>query len=340
MAAVLITGGAGYIGSHVAVALYRSERKVVILDDFSNASPSAVDAIRSITTPELPVIEGDAADSALLEKVVSRHHISSIVHLAAFKDVSESSARPHRYYRNNLNCTINVAEVSVEHGLKRIVFSSSAAVYGTPQTVPVCEETSLRPISPYGRSKLMCEQILIDSTSAATRLEVVLLRYFNPVGAHPSGVIGEDPTHSTTSLVSRIMQTASGKAGPVPIFGNDYDTLDGTAIRDFVHVMDLAAGHVAALENDQIFGAGSRSAAFNLGTGVGSSVLDMLNAAGVALGRGIPYRISRRRPGDIASIWADCEKARKQLGWTAQHNPVSMIRDHWNWQQRNSDGYR
>ena len=309
----------------------------VILDDFSGSSPLAVDAVRGLTTPKLPVVEGDASDPSVLRELFTRHRIDSVIHLAAFKSSPESLHEPLRYYRNNLAAVISIAEAAAEHGARRLVFSSSAAVYGTPQSVPVTEDSAVAPTTPYGRTKLMGEQIMAD-TAAASKLEVVLLRYFNPVGAHPSGRIGEDPVGQPGNLVPRVMQTATGRCGPVPVFGDDYDTPDGTAVRDYIHVVDLAAGHLAALSHDFAEGSGS-CAVYNLGTGVGSTVLQVIAAASAAVGRRIAYEIADRRPGDAASIWADNRRARSQMGWTARRNLADMLEDHWNWQSRHPRGY-
>ncbi len=362
--ATLITGGAGYVGSHTAVALHEAGRDVVILDDFSGSSRGAVDALRSLTHRSLPVIEGDAADPVVVGEAFTHRRVDSVIHFAAFKSAAESVHEPLRYYRNNLSSLGVVAEAAAEHGAARLVFSSSAAVYGSPRNLPVTETSETVPINPYGRTKLMGEQILADA-AAATGLSVVLLRYFNPVGAHRSGLIGEHPAGPPGNLVPRVMQTALGKAGPVPVFGDDYDTPDGTAIRDYVHVMDLAEGHLSALqiESEQRapmanlgpvsnLGAVSNSGpvsnlgavsnfgtVFNLGTGVGHSVLEVLAAAEQAVGAPIPRTFAPRRPGDSPAIWADCHKAATVLGWSARHNLAEMLADHWNWCRTNPNGY-
>ena len=342
MTTTLVTGGAGYIGCHIVAALCEAGRNAVVIDDFSGSSPRAVDALRRVVHAAVPVVEGDVADRDHLAAAIKRYRVNSVIHLAALKSVTESLVDPLRYYRNNLACTVNVAETAVEHGVERLVFSSSASVYGTPQSVPVTEDEPLTPISPYGRTKLMGEQILTDS-AAASHLDTVLLRYFNPVGAHPSGLIGEDATAAPGNLVPRVLQTALGLRGPVPVFGCDYDTPDGTAVRDFIHVVDLAEGHLAALENYESPATAhpkAHSAVYNLGTGVGSSVLEVLAAAAAAVGETIPHETADRRPGDMASIWADCQKARHELGWSAHHDLASMLQDHWNWQRSHPDGYR
>ncbi len=339
MAATLITGGAGYVGSHTAVALHDAGRDIVLLDDFSRSSPRAVDAVRSLTTAALAVVEGDASDSGLLREVFTHHRIGSVIHFAAFKSIPESQAEPLQYYRNNLMTTVSVAEAAAEHGAEHIVFSSSAAVYGTPAQLPVTEDSETAPTTPYGRTKLMCEQILADA-AVATDVAITLLRYFNPVGAHPSGRIGEDPVGVPGNLVPRVMLTAIGRLGPVSVFGGDYDTPDGTAVRDYVHVEDVAEGHIAALAAGAATGDRRLAALYNLGTGVGNSVLEVLAAAGAATGKPIPFEMAERRPGDAPSIWADCSRARAELGWAARRGLGEMLRDQWNWQRRNPDGYR
>ena len=284
--ATLVTGGAGYVGSHTVVALHAAGRDVVILDDFSNASRRAVDAVRSLTSRSLPVEEGDAADAGALDTVFSGWPIDSVVHFAARKSVWESVSDPLGYYGTNLSSTIAVAAAAIERGAERLVFSSSATVYGTPPSLPVTEEAPAAPESPYGATKHMSEQILADA-AAASDLTAVSLRYFNPVGAHPSGLIGEDPVGVPQNLVPAVMQVAVGRRDRLQVFGSDYDTADGTTVRDYVHVMDLAEGHVTALDAD-ISPFASR--VFNLGTGVGSTVLQVLAAASVAVGSPHPLR--------------------------------------------------
>lgn len=342
--ATLVTGGAGYVGSHVVVALCEAGRDPVVLDDFSNSSPRAVAAIREIAGRSLPVVEGDACDRAAVERVFDRHPIDSVIHLAARKSVAESRERPLDYYRTNLVSTVSVAEAMIERGLERLVFSSSAVVYGAPARAPVTEQAALAPpLNPYGASKAMSEQILRDA-AASSGLRVALLRYFNPVGAHPSGVIGEDPRGTPANLVPYVMQVAVGRLDRVEVFGADYDTPDGTGVRDYVHVVDLAEGHVAALgvleRQAGPAGAGLGAAvAYNLGTGRGHSVLEVLAAASEAVGFPIPHALAARRPGDAAAVWADCRWAAAELGWTASRDLAAMMRDHWNWQRRHPNGY-
>ena len=328
-AATLVTGGAGYVGSHAVVSLVESGREVVVLDDFSNASRRGVDALRSLTGASLRVVEGDASDSSVLSEAFAAHRVREVVHFAARKSVAESVADPLGYYRANLTATIELAAAAAEHGVERFVFSSSAAVYGRDQAQGATEDTVAAPESPYGASKLMCERILADAASAS-RMRAVLLRYFNPVGAHPSGLIGEDPSNEPQNLVPRVMRVATGAAGRLQVFGDDYPTADGTAVRDYVHVMDLAEGHVAALEAD-IAPASCR--VFNLGTGNGSTVLQVLAAAAAAVGAPITYEMAPRRPGDVAACWADCTRARNELRWHARRTLNEMLVDQWRFTQ-------
>ena len=333
--ATLVTGGAGYIGSHTVVALNDAGRAPVILDDFSNASPRAVDAIRSLTRPDLPVVEGDAGDPDVLDGVFGEHRIDSVVHFAARKSVAESVSDPLGYYRSNLGSTIALAAVAIDRGVRRLVFSSSATVYGSASTLPVTEDSPTVPENPYGETKLMGERILADAATASD-MTAVMLRYFNPVGAHPSGLIGEDPAGEPANLVPRLMQVASGRRGRLDVFGTDYSTADGTAVRDYVHVMDLSDGHVAALDADI---APARSRVYNLGTGSGTTVLQLLTAAAETLGDDIAYEVAGRRPGDVEASWADCTRARDELGWQARRGLDEMLADHWNFARRHPDGY-
>ncbi len=331
----LVTGGAGYIGSHTVVALHGAGRDPVVLDDFSNSSPRAVEAVRGLTRPDLPVVEGDVGDPDVLDAVFEAHRIDSVVHFAARKSVAESVSDPLGYYRSNLGSTIALAAAAVERGVRRLVFSSSASVYGSTSALPVAEDSPTVPESPYGETKLMGERILAGA-AAASEMTAVMLRYFNPVGAHPSGLIGEDPSGEPANLVPRIMQVAAGRRDRLEVFGADYATVDGTAVRDYVHVMDLAEGHVAALDAD-IAPASSR--VYNLGTGSGTTVLQVLAAAGGVLGSSIPYETAGRRPGDVEASWADCTRARHELGWQALRGLHEMLADHWNFARRHPDGH-
>ena len=343
--ATLVTGGAGYVGSHVVVALHEAGRDVVVVDDFSNASPRAADAVRGLTSDSVPVVEADAGDRAAMEEIFDCHPIDSVVHLAARKSTAESLEQPLAYYRTNLVSTVCVAEVMIERGADRLVFSSSAAVYGEPAEAPVTEQAELAPpLNPYGASKAMSERILRDA-AASSGLRVALLRYFNPVGAHPSGMIGEDSRGVPANLVPYVMQVAAGRLDRVEVFGADYDTPDGTAVRDYVHVVDLAEGHGAALDamessaGPTAGGGAGAAVAYNLGVGRGHTVLEVLAAASEAVGFPIPYALAARRPGDVAAIWADCRRAAAELGWTARRDLAAMMRDHWNWQRRHPQGY-
>ena len=332
--ATLVTGGAGYVGSHTTVALHDAGRDVVILDDFSNASRGVIDAMRGLTSSDLVVVEGDAGDPDVLDSVFSSHRIDSVVHFAALKSVAESVGDPLGYYRSNLGSVIALAAAAVERGVERLVFSSSATVYGTTSTLPVTEDAPTVPESPYGETKLMGERILADA-AAASGLRAVMLRYFNPVGAHPSGLIGEDPVGEPENLVPRIMQVALGRLDQLRVFGGDYATADGTTVRDYVHVMDLAEGHVAALDADI---APARSRVYNLGTGSGTTVLQMLAAASEVVGSPIPHEMAERRPGDLEASWADCTRARDELGWQARRSLAQMLADHWNFVRSHPDG--
>ena len=333
--ATLVTGGAGYVGSHTVVALHDAGRDVVVLDDFSNASGRVVDALRGLTRRDLPVVEGDAGDPDVLDAALGSHRIDSAIHFAARKSVAESVGDPLGYYRSNLGSVISLAAAAVERGVGRLVFSSSAAVYGSAVALPVTEDSPTVPESPYGETKLMGERILADAADAS-EMTAVMLRYFNPVGAHPSGLIGEDPSGEPENLVPRIMQVATGRLERLSVFGADYSTPDGTAVRDYVHVMDLAEGHVSALDAEMAPGS---SRVYNLGTGSGTTVLQVLAAAAEATGSPIPHQITGRRPGDIEASWADCTRARQELGWQAHRSLTQMLTDHWNFTHHHPDGY-
>lgn len=334
--AVLVTGGAGYIGSHTAVALHDAGREVVIVDNFSNSSPKAVDAVRALTTDSMAMVEVDMLDSEAVARVFKDHDIDEVIHFAAYKAVGESVDKPLDYYRNNLGSTIGLVDAMVEAGVSKLVFSSSCTVYGQPDVIPVTEAAPTGAESPYGWTKYMSEQILNDA-AAAVDLDVVLLRYFNPVGAHESGTLGEDPNGIPNNLVPFVMQVAVGRLAKVMVFGGDYDTADGTAVRDYIHVVDLAEGHVAAL--DALAGEISGCTAVNLGTGVGSTVLDVVHAASAAVGSPIPYEVVGRRAGDIEKIYAHPAYAEEVLGWSSKRDLADMMRDHWNWQRQNPNGF-
>lgn len=345
--AVLVTGGAGYIGSHTAVVLHEAGRDVVVLDDLSNSSMAAVEALRVLTRPDLPFIEADAADVDAVGRAIVDHGIDEVIHFAAFKSVSGSIVDPDGYHRNNVGSTTGVVEAMRRHGVSRMVFSSSCTVYGEPTDLPVTEDSPISASNPYGATKVACEELLA-AEAAAGGLDVLLLRYFNPVGAHPGGNLGEDPRGTPDNLVPYLMQVAVGRRESLSVFGDDYDTPDGSAIRDYIHVVDLALGHLAALDvlagsDDQdVLGPSVGSAgcrAVNLGTGTGYSVLEIVAAAGRVIGRPVPHEVVGRRDGDIEQIWADPSLAADLLGWRARRGLDEMLADHWRWQQRHPDGY-
>ena len=336
--AVLVTGGAGYIGSHTAVVLHEAGRDVVVLDDLSNSSPAAVDALRALTRPDLPFVEADAADVDAVGRAIADHGVDEVVHFAAFKSVSGSIADPDGYHRNNVGSTVGVVEAMRHNGVSRMVFSSSCTVYGEPTDLPVTEDSPISASNPYGATKVACEELLAAEAEAGG-LDVLLLRYFNPVGAHSSGDLGEDPRGTPDNLVPYLMQVAVGRRESLLVFGDDYDTPDGSAIRDYIHVVDLAEGHLAALDALAADRGSRGCTAVNLGTGTGYSVLDVLAAAGRVIGRPVPHQVVGRRDGDIQRIWADPSLAADLLGWRAGRGLDEMLADHWRWQQRHPDGY-
>ncbi|WP_374674641.1 UDP-glucose 4-epimerase GalE [Ideonella sp.] len=336
MATILLTGAAGYIGSHTWLALQSAGFRVVGLDDFSNSSPKVLDRLQSLSG-QVPVFErASITDAAALDAVFGRHAIDAVVHFAAFKAVGESGQKPLDYYANNIGGLLATCQAMQRHGVKKLVFSSSATVYGEPQYLPYDESHPLSAINVYGRTKLYGEQILRDVAAADPAWSVAWLRYFNPVGAHESGRIGEDPRGIPNNLMPYVAQVAVGRREHLQVFGGDYDTPDGTGVRDYLHVMDLADGHVAALRH-LLDGRGSITA--NLGTGRGHSVLELVQAYERASGRPIPYRIVDRRPGDLASSWADPRVAREQLGWQTTRDLDAMCADSWRWQSANPQGY-
>lgn len=325
---VLVTGGAGYIATHTDVCLLNAGHEVVAVDNFSNSSYESVENVERITGKKVIFYEGDVCDKKILEKIFSEHKIDAVIHFAGLKAVGESCEKPLLYYRNNLDSTLTLLETMVKYDVKRFVFSSSATVYGTPERLPLDEDCRLSTTNPYGSTKLMIENILRDVYAADRSFHILLLRYFNPVGAHESGLIGEDPKGIPNNLMPYVAKVAHGELPYLNVFGNDYDTPDGTGVRDYIHVMDLAEGHLAALEHIDSYGV----EAINLGTGVGYSVLDMVKAFEKASGRAVPYKIAPRRPGDIASCYASPEKAAKELNWRAKRNLEDMCRDLWNFQ--------
>ncbi len=333
---ILLTGGAGYIGSHTCIEFIKAGYPIVVADNFSNSKPEAVKRVEEITGKRIPLYEIDVADQAALDDLFTKESIEAVVHFAGFKAVGESCALPLKYYRNNIDTTLTLLEVMKKHDVHTFVFSSSATVYGTPRKVPIDESMETGCTNPYGWTKWMIEQILKDAAAADEQLRVVLLRYFNPIGAHESGLIGEDPNGIPNNLLPYIAQVAVGKLKQLQVFGNDYDTPDGTGVRDYIHVMDLAAGHVKAIEYAQKH---TGTAIFNLGTGTGYSVLDIVNAFEKTNQIPIPYRITQRRPGDIAQCYADPTRANEILGWKATRTLEDMCRDTWNWQKKNPNGY-
>ena len=334
---VLVTGGAGYIGSHTCVELLNSGYGVVVIDNLCNSNPKSLDRVRELTGKELTFYEGDVRDEALLKKIFAENDIGCVIHFAGLKAVGESVSIPWKYYDNNLNSTLVLTKVMKEVGMMNIIFSSSATVYTADNEMPL-KETSRTGgcTNPYGWTKYMTEQILSGIAFAEKDWSVVLLRYFNPIGAHPSGRMGEDPRGIPNNLMPYITQVAVGRREKLSVYGNDYPTHDGTGVRDYIHVVDLAKGHVAAVD----YACKHKGCeVFNLGTGVGYSVLDMVNTFREVNQVELPYVIAPRRPGDIATCYADPTKSREVLGWTAQHTLADMCRDSWNWQKNNPMGY-
>lgn len=325
MQTILVTGGTGYIGSHTTVELIQAGYEPVLLDNLSNSKPAVLDRIQKITGKKPVFIEADCRDKAALDNVFKKHRIDAVIHFAGLKAVGESVEKPLLYYDNNVNGAIALCEAMAQAGVRKIVFSSSATVYGDPATVPITEDFPTQPSNPYGRTKLMIEEILRDLGAADPAWRIILLRYFNPVGAHPSGLIGEDPSGIPNNLMPYIGQVAAGKLPHLNVFGSDYTTPDGTGIRDYIHVVDLALGHLKALEKiDKLF-----LAVYNLGTGRGYSVLEALRAFEKASGRTIPHVIAPRRPGDIAACWADPTRAARELNWQATRGLETMCADSW-----------
>ena len=336
MPTILVTGGAGYIGSHTVLELLHAGHRVVVVDNLDNSSAEALRRVERITGKTVDFHLLDLLDREGLALVFKRHRIDAVIHFAGLKAVGESVQQPLRYYHNNLTGTLHLIEAMGAAGCKTLVFSSSATVYGDPERIPIVEDQALRTTNPYGATKLMIEGLLRDVAKADATWRIVLLRYFNPVGAHVSGLIGEDPQGIPNNLMPFVMQVAVGKRPHLNIFGQDWPTKDGTGVRDYIHVVDLALGHLAALAKaPELPGA----TAINLGTGTGTSVLDMVNAASKAVGRPLPYQFAPRRPGDIATCYSDASLAERLLGWKATRGVEAMCADHWRWQQANPDGY-
>ncbi len=333
---ILLTGGAGFIGSHTAVELLACGHEVVIADDFSNSSHAAVERIEKITGKSIKVYDINVCDNALCDAMFAAENFDAVIHFAGYKAVGESCRKPVMYYRNNLDSTLTLLEVMAKYGVNNIVFSSSATVYGVPERVPLTEDMPTGCTNPYGWTKYMNEQILTDAACANPELSVVLLRYFNPVGAHESGLIGEAPNGIPNNLMPYISQVAVGKLEKLSVFGDDYPTPDGTGVRDYIHVVDLAKGHADAIK---YAAAHKGTEVINLGTGVGCSVLDLVKSFERVNGIKIPYVIAPRRPGDVAENYADPKKAYELLGWKATKNVDDMCRDSWNWQKNNPNGY-
>lgn len=334
--AILVTGGAGFIGSHTIVELLNENNEVIVLDNFCNSKPVVLDRIKKITGKDFKFYEADLLDYDAIDKIFSENKIDSVIHFAGLKAVGESVLQPLRYYHNNLTGTFNLCNVMQKHGAKRIVFSSSATVYGKPESVPIREDFPLSTTNPYGETKLMIERILKDLFVSDNEWSISVLRYFNPIGAHKSGLIGEDPKGIPNNLLPYITQVASGKREYLSVFGNDYNTHDGTGVRDYIHVVDLAKAHLKALTRaEKVTGVEY----YNIGTGVGYSVLDIVKAYEKATGIKINYIIAPRRPGDIDECYADPTKAAEILGWKAEYNIEDMCRDANNWQTLNPDGY-
>ncbi|MEH6707365.1 MAG: UDP-glucose 4-epimerase GalE [Alloalcanivorax venustensis] len=337
MNTVLVTGGAGYIGSHTVLLLLEAGRRVLVLDNLSNSSRESLERVAAITGKRAEFVEGDIRDTALLDRLFQEHRIGSVIHFAGLKAVGESVAQPLRYYDCNVTGSLRLLEAMDRAGVRHLVFSSSATVYGDPASVPIREDFPLSATNPYGATKLHIEDMLRDLHRADPRWSVALLRYFNPVGAHESGRIGEDPNGEPNNLMPYVAQVAVGKREQLRVFGDDYDTPDGTGVRDYIHVMDLAEGHLAAL--DALARDGGLITT-NLGTGRGYSVLEMVRAFAAASGREVRYQIVERRPGDVASCYADPTHAKTVLGWEAKRGIDTMCADHWRWQSENPNGYR
>lgn len=333
---VLLTGGAGYIGSHTCVELLNAGYEVVVVDNYVNSQYEAIRRVEQITGKKVKAYEADVCDREAMDKLFAAEKIDAVIHFAGLKAVGESVAEPLMYYRNNIDATLALCEAMEKHGVKQIVFSSSATVYGAPESSPVPETAKLGCSNPYGWTKYMIEQILRDWAKAHPELSVVLLRYFNPVGAHPSGLIGENPNGRPNNLMPNVLNAASGKVKELKVFGGDYDTPDGTCVRDYIHVVDLANGHLCALRYAQEH-AGAE--AFNLGTGIGYSVLDIINSFERTTGVKVPYVITDRRSGDVPGYFANPEKAAEKLNWRTQKTLDDMCRDSWAFKVKNPNGY-
>ncbi len=340
MSSILVTGGAGYIGSHTTLALLQAGHNVVVLDNLCNSSAESLKRVAQLAGREPVFVQGDIRDRAVLDRLFAEHSVDAVLHFAGLKAVGESVAQPLRYYDNNVHGSQVLLQACADAGVFNFVFSSSATVYGEPAQMPISEACPVgQPTNPYGRSKLMVEDMLRDVAASDSRWRIAILRYFNPVGAHESGLIGEDPNGIPNNLLPYIAKVAVGKLPELAVFGNDYPTPDGTGVRDYIHVVDLAEGHLCAL---RALAEPTRIGAhvWNLGTGQGYSVLEMVRAFEAASGKPVPYRVAPRRPGDIATCYADPAKAERELGWKARRGLDEMMRDAWRWQSMNPDGYR
>lgn len=334
---VFVTGGAGFIGSHTVLQLLRDGHDVTVLDNLSNSSEESLERVKELSGREAKLIVGDILDAPLLDKICSTNRFDCCIHFAGLKAVGESVAKPWEYYNNNITGTLNLLKALRDHDMKNFIFSSSATVYGDPETIPITEECPKGVCTnPYGWTKSMIEQILMDMAKADGEWNIVILRYFNPIGADPSGRIGENPKGIPNNLMPYVTQVAVGKLERLGVFGNDYDTADGTGVRDYIHVSDLADGHIKALKK---IAEKAGLCIYNLGTGNGVSVLELVKSFEKANDITIPYDIKPRRPGDIATCYADASKAKRELGWEAKHDIVDMCRDSWNWQKNNPNGY-
>lgn len=334
---ILVTGGAGYIGSHILIELFAAGHTAVVIDNFSNSSHEALKRVSNIVGASVPLYEGDVEDRSLLGSIFERHSVDAVVHLAGLKAVGESVAQPLKYYKTNLESSMALLEVMPQYNVKNLVFSSSATVYGTPQELPLTEESRVGEglTNPYGKTKYMIEQMLEDVSKSDDSWNITVLRYFNPIGAHESGEIGEDPNDTPNNIMPYISQVAVGKRPSLNIFGDDYETPDGTGVRDYIHVVDLAKGHVAALVNKP----NHEYSVYNLGTGKGVSVLDLVHAFEAASNVDIPYSIAPRREGDIACCYADPQKAEIELAWRAEKSLADACADSWRWQTKNPNGF-
>lgn len=334
---ILVTGGAGYIGSHTVLTLLERGEDVIVIDNLSNSSHKSLARVTELTGRKVSFYKADIMKPGLLKKIFTCHNVTDVIHFAGLKSVSESLAKPLFYYKNNVSCTLHLLNEMFAANVNSLIFSSSATVYGRPQSIPLDEQSQMGEITnPYGKSKLMMENILSDVAKTYDNFHITCLRYFNPTGAHPSGKIGEDPNGIPNNLVPYIAQVAIGKQPVLPVYGNDYPTPDGTGIRDYIHVMDLAHGHLAALNNQP---KNSNFKIYNLGTGKGYSVLELINAFEEASRLKINYQIMERRQGDVAECWSDPSLARQELGWRATRGLNEMMRDTWNWQKNNPNGY-